>query len=50
MSAPTSVEGQLIFRHVTFDCADPYELARFWSHATGYPMHEDDHPGDPQAA
>ena len=40
---------QLVVRNVTFDCADPYELARFWSAATGYPMYDDDHPGDPAA-
>jgi predicted enzyme related to lactoylglutathione lyase len=29
--------------HVTYDCADPGRLARFWSSATGYPIaHQDD--------
>lgn len=50
MSAHTSDPGLLRFRHVTFDCRDAYELARFWSRATGYPMHEEDNPGDPEAA
>jgi catechol 2,3-dioxygenase-like lactoylglutathione lyase family enzyme len=25
-------------RHVTIDCADPYELATFWSNVTGWPV------------
>ncbi|MGH3737876.1 MAG: VOC family protein [Micromonosporaceae bacterium] len=33
-------------RHVTFDAADPYTLARFWSAVTGYPLHPDDLPED----
>ncbi|WP_344882589.1 VOC family protein [Allokutzneria multivorans] len=36
-------------RHITVDCADPYALASFWSRATGWPMSEDDEPGDPEA-
>jgi Glyoxalase-like domain len=36
-------------RHVTFDCADPYQLARFWSHLLGGSLHPDDQPGDPEA-
>jgi hypothetical protein len=32
-------------RHITFDCADPYVLAVFWSQVTGY--QED--PGNPNA-
>jgi predicted enzyme related to lactoylglutathione lyase len=36
-------------RHITVDCADPYELAGFWSAATGYPRHPDDRPDDPAA-
>ncbi|HEX6419929.1 MAG TPA: VOC family protein [Acidimicrobiales bacterium] len=35
--------------NITFDCRDPYELARFWSHVLDRPMHDDDHPGDPEA-
>jgi len=45
-----AVPGPLRIRNLTFDCADPYELARFWSLVTGWPMHEEDHPGDPEAA
>jgi catechol 2,3-dioxygenase-like lactoylglutathione lyase family enzyme len=33
-------------RHVTIDCADPYELAAFWSQVTGWPMSDEDEPGD----
>jgi len=37
--------------HITFDCADPYALAGFWSQVLGY--HEDPEnsnaPGDPEA-
>ncbi|TDC43288.1 VOC family protein [Micromonospora sp. KC213] len=40
----------MIIRHVTVDCADPYELARFWSEVTGWPMSDDDEPGDPEAS
>lgn len=36
-------------RHVTFDCADPYALATFWSTVTGWPLSDEDHPGDPEA-
>jgi hypothetical protein len=31
---------------VTVDSADPYELARFWSGATGWPLSDEDQPGD----
>lgn len=33
-------------RHVTIDCADAYELARFWSEVTGWPISDVDEPGD----
>jgi predicted enzyme related to lactoylglutathione lyase len=36
-------------RHVTVDCADPYELASFWSRVTGWPLSDEDNPGDPEA-
>jgi predicted enzyme related to lactoylglutathione lyase len=36
-------------RHVSVDCADPYELASFWSRVTGWPLSEEDNPGDPEA-
>jgi hypothetical protein len=38
-------------RNITFDCADPYALAGFWSQVTGYREHPEDgnHPDDPEA-
>ncbi|PRH76180.1 glyoxalase [Streptomyces solincola] len=36
-------------QNVAIDCADAYGLARFWSGATGRPMHPDDRPGAPEA-
>lgn len=33
-------------QNVAIDCADAYELARFWSGVTGRPMHPDVRPGD----
>ena len=38
----------MILRHVTVDCADPYEVGMFWSSVTGWPLADDDHPGDPE--
>jgi predicted enzyme related to lactoylglutathione lyase len=35
--------------YVNVKCADPYALAAFWSQVTGWPMSDDDHPGDPAA-
>ena len=35
--------------NVTFDCRDPYALATFWSQVFDRPLHDDDHPGDPEA-
>ncbi|MEU6551230.1 VOC family protein [Streptomyces sp. NPDC046915] len=36
-------------RHITVDCADAYALATFWSQVLELPVHDDDHPGDPEA-
>jgi predicted enzyme related to lactoylglutathione lyase len=36
----------MILRNVAIDCADPYELATFWSSVTGWPVAEGDGPGD----
>ncbi|MBU2664346.1 VOC family protein [Actinoplanes bogorensis] len=36
----------MILRHVTVDSAEPYEIARFWSEVTGWPLGEGDVPGD----
>ena len=33
-------------RHVTFDCANPYALAVFWSAVTGWPLDDEAEPGD----
>jgi len=38
-----------VLHNITFDCADAYALASFWSKVTGHPMHDDDRPGDPEA-
>ncbi len=35
--------------NITVDCADPYQLAGFWSQVLDRPRHDDDHPGDPEA-
>ena len=32
--------------NVTFDCADPYSLAVFWSQVTGHPIYPECKPGD----
>ncbi|MEV5302504.1 VOC family protein [Amycolatopsis methanolica] len=37
-----------VLQNVAIDCADAYELARFWSGVTGRPLHPDDRPGDPE--
>lgn len=37
-----------LVRHVTIDCADPYQLARFWIQVLDGTLGEDDHPGDPE--
>lgn len=33
-------------QNVAIDCADAYELARFWSGVTGRPLDPEDRPGD----
>ena len=40
---------RMILRHVTVDCADPYTLGTFWSSVTGWPLADDDNPGDLEA-
>jgi hypothetical protein len=37
-----------VLQNVAIDCADAYELARFWSRVTGHPLHSEDKPGDPE--
>jgi predicted enzyme related to lactoylglutathione lyase len=39
-----------IIRNVAFDCADPYQLALFWSEVVGQPLTDDSVPGEPEAA
>ncbi|OMI40402.1 VOC family protein [Streptomyces sparsogenes] len=34
-----------VLQNVAIDCADAYELARFWSRVTGRPLHPEDKPG-----
>jgi predicted enzyme related to lactoylglutathione lyase len=36
----------MILRHITIDAANPYEVAQFWSTVTGWPLGDDDAPGD----
>ena len=36
----------MIPRHITIDAGNPYELAQFWSTATGWPIADGDEPGD----
>jgi predicted enzyme related to lactoylglutathione lyase len=38
----------MILRHLTIDCADPYELATFWSKVTGWPVSDVDEPSNPE--
>ena len=33
-------------RHITVDCKDAYGLAQFWSALTGWPIEEENAPGD----
>jgi predicted enzyme related to lactoylglutathione lyase len=33
-------------RNISFDCADPYALAQFWSEVVGHPVHPECAPGD----
>ncbi|HTF11711.1 MAG TPA: VOC family protein [Asanoa sp.] len=35
--------------HLNVACADPYELAGWWSQVLGYERSEEDFPGDPEA-
>jgi predicted enzyme related to lactoylglutathione lyase len=36
--------------NINFDCANAYQLARFWSEVTGHPIDEDCKPGDDEVA
>ncbi|MDI3417372.1 VOC family protein [Streptomyces luteolus] len=35
-----------VVQNIAIDCADAYELARFWSRATGRPVDPESGPGD----
>ncbi|WP_049565413.1 VOC family protein [Nonomuraea sp. SBT364] len=35
-----------VVQNMAIDCANAYELARFWSEVTGRPLHPEDRPGD----
>ncbi|QCD57678.1 VOC family protein [Streptomyces hawaiiensis] len=35
-----------VLQNVAIDCANAYELARFWNSVTGRPLHPEDRPGD----
>jgi len=37
-----------VMHNISFDCADPYELAGFWSEVLGRSRHPEDFPGDPE--
>jgi hypothetical protein len=41
--------SSIIF-NITFDCADPRALARFWGQVTGWPVVEDPRPGCEESA
>jgi Glyoxalase-like domain len=36
--------------NITFDCADPPALARFWGQVTGWPVIEEPRPGHEESA
>lgn len=36
--------------NITFDCADPLAVARFWGELTGWPVDEEPEPGEPDCA
>jgi predicted enzyme related to lactoylglutathione lyase len=39
-----------IILNITFDCADPRALARFWGQVTGWPVTEEPEPGQADSA
>lgn len=39
-----------VVQNVAFDCANPYELAGFWSLVSGHPIDPECRPGDDEAA
>lgn len=53
-SAPDGPErrplASSVVRDITFDCADPSALARFWGEVTGLPVIAEPQPGYPDSA
>ena len=39
-----------VIANITFDCADPRALARFWGQVTGWPVSEEPQPGYEECA
>jgi predicted enzyme related to lactoylglutathione lyase len=39
-----------VVQNIAFDCADPYQLATFWSQVMGHALDPDNHPGEPEIA
>ncbi|MFB6507147.1 MULTISPECIES: VOC family protein [unclassified Streptomyces] len=39
-----------VIQNVAIDCADAYELARFWSRVLDSPLHPEAEPGTPETA
>lgn len=37
-------------KNVAIDCANAYQLARFWAQVTGHPVDAEDEPGDEETA
>jgi predicted enzyme related to lactoylglutathione lyase len=37
-----------LLHNISLDCADPYQLAQFWTKVVDRPIGDDDHPGDPE--
>ncbi|MFF0145623.1 hypothetical protein ATK36_1815 [Amycolatopsis sulphurea] len=37
-----------VVQNISVDCADPWQLAQFWTAVTGRPVGSDDRPGDPE--
>lgn len=45
-----AVDLSVRIQHVTIDSHEPYALAQFWSTVTGWPISDQDEPGDPEVA
>ncbi len=49
MTGTENAVGSAIL-NITFDCADPRALARFWGQVTGWPVIEEPQPGSADSA